>query len=44
MDAKRALEEADGDMKRAREILREKGVAAAAKRADRETLNGVVDS
>ena len=44
MDAKRALEEAQGDMKRAREILREKGVAAAAKRADRETLNGVVDS
>jgi len=44
MDAKRALEEADGDMKRAREVLREKGVLAAAKRADRETLNGVVDS
>lgn len=44
MDAKRALEEAGGDMKLARDILREKGVAAAAKRADRETLNGVVDS
>ncbi len=44
MDAKRALEEANGDMKSAAAILREKGVAAAAKRADRETLNGVVDS
>jgi elongation factor Ts len=44
MDAKRALEEAQGDMKKATEILREKGVAAAAKRADREVKNGVVDS
>jgi elongation factor Ts len=44
MDAKRALEEANGDMKRAAEIIREKGVLAAAKRADRETRQGVVDS
>ena len=44
MDAKRALEEAGGDMKNAAAILRERGVAAAARRADRETLNGVVDS
>lgn len=44
MDAKRALEEADGNAARAKEILREKGVAAAAKRADRETSNGVVES
>jgi elongation factor Ts len=44
MDAKRALEDAQGDPKRAKEILREKGVAAAAKRADRETSNGVVES
>ena len=44
MDAKRALEEADGSAARAKEILREKGVAAAAKRADRETSNGVVES
>ncbi len=43
-DAKRALEDAQGDPKRAKEILREKGVAAAAKRADRETSNGVVES
>ena len=44
MDAKRALEEANGDMKAASTILREKGVATAAKRADRETRNGVIDS
>lgn len=44
MDAKRALEEANGDAKKAKEILREKGVAAAAKRAERETSNGVVES
>jgi len=44
MDAKRALEEAGGDAKKAKDILREKGMAAAAKRADRETSNGVVES
>ncbi len=44
MDAKRALEESGGNIERATEVLREKGVAAAAKRADRETRNGVVDS
>lgn len=44
MDAKRALEEAQGDVSKAKAILREKGVAAAAKRADRETSNGVVES
>lgn len=44
MDAKRALEEAGGDRARAREVLREKGVAAAAKRSDRETSNGVVET
>jgi elongation factor Ts len=44
MDAKRALEEAAGDMKQAAAILREKGVAAAARRAERETNNGVVDA
>jgi elongation factor Ts len=44
MDAKRALEESNGDMAKAKSILREKGIAAAAKRADRETSNGVVES
>lgn len=44
MDAKRALEEASGDMQKATTILRERGIAAAAKRADREVRNGVVES
>jgi elongation factor Ts len=44
MDAKRALEEAKGDMKQAVAILRERGAAAAAKRSDRETKQGVVES
>ncbi len=44
MDAKRALEEAGGDPAKAKAILREKGIAAAAKRAERETSNGVVES
>jgi elongation factor Ts len=44
MDCKRALEEAGGDFEKARAILRQKGLAAAAKRADREALQGVVES
>ena len=44
MDAKKALDEADGDMERAAEILREKGLAAAAKRSDRAQTEGAVGS
>lgn len=44
MDCKRALEEAGGDMEKARDILRQRGLASAAKRAQRETLQGVVES
>ena len=44
MDAKRALEEAGGDMDRAADILREKGVAAAAKRTGRAQTEGAVGS
>lgn len=44
MDAKRALEAADGDMAKAKAILREQGMAAAAKRSERETSNGVVEA
>jgi elongation factor Ts len=44
MDCKRALEDADGDLEKAAAILREKGIAAAAKRAERETNQGVVQS
>ena len=40
MDCKRALEEADGDLERAQQLLREKGIAAAGKRADRATTEG----
>ncbi len=39
-DVKKALTEAEGDMDKAKEILRERGLAIAAKRADRETSNG----
>ncbi len=42
MDCKRALEEAAGDLDRAQQILREKGIAAAGKRADRDTTEGQV--
>ena len=44
MDAKRALDQSQGDMKAATELLKERGIAAAAKRADREVKNGVVES
>ena len=44
MDAKRALDDAAGDFARARALLRERGIAAAAKRSDRETEQGVVES
>ena len=41
-DVKKALTEAGGDMDKAKDILRQKGQAIAAKRADRETSNGCV--
>ena len=44
MDAKRALEEADGNQEKASEILKEKGFADAAKRAGRETSEGLIES
>lgn len=42
MDAKAALEETGGDVEKAAEILRKKGIAKAAKKADRETHEGRV--
>lgn len=42
MDCKNALQEADGNMERALEIIREKGKLVASKRADREASEGVV--
>jgi elongation factor Ts len=44
MACKQALQDADGDMVRATEILREKGLASAAKRADRSAKQGLIDS
>lgn len=42
MECKRALVESDGDLEEARRILRERGLAAAGKRAGRETTEGKV--
>ena len=42
MDSKRALQEADGDIEKAVDILRKKGQKVAAKRADREANQGLV--
>ncbi len=42
MDAKRALQETEGDFDEAVKILRERGMASAAKRAGRETSEGIV--
>ena len=42
MDAKKALTEADGDFEAAVQILREKGLAKAAGRSDRENSEGIV--
>ncbi len=44
MDCKRALQESNGDLARAEEILREQGIASAAKKASRATNQGVVES
>lgn len=44
MDAKRALEEASGDFTQAKELIRQQGIASAAKRSDRATTEGVVES
>ncbi len=44
MDCKKALEEAKGDMDKAMEILRKKGLATLARRAERETTEGAVVS
>jgi len=44
LDCKKALEQTDGDMERAVQVLRERGLDAAAKRADRATADGRVDA
>jgi elongation factor Ts len=44
MDTKRALEETGGDVERAKDLLREKGLASAAKRTGRVTEQGSIGS
>ncbi len=44
MDCKKALQECDGDMEKAVDLLRQKGLAVAAKRAGRATSEGVVQT
>jgi elongation factor Ts len=44
MDCKRALDEAGGDMDRAIALLRERGLAAAAKKAGRDAREGLISS
>ena len=44
MDCKRALEQTEGNTQKAEELLREKGLAAAMKKTDRETREGLVEA
>lgn len=44
LDCRKALDAAQGDMDKAVEILREKGLAAAAKKSSREASNGIIGS
>ena len=44
MDCKRALEEAGGDVEKATALLRERGLAAAAKKAGRDAREGLISS
>ena len=44
MACKRALEEAEGDLEKAQAILREQGIASAAKKASRTADDGLVES
>jgi len=43
LDCRKALESANGDFQKAVDYLREKGMATAAKRAERQALNGTVE-
>jgi len=44
MDCKKALTETEGDMEKSVDLLRQKGLAVAAKRADRATSEGIVQT
>jgi elongation factor Ts len=43
LDCRKALESSNGDFQKAVDFLREKGLATAAKRADRQASNGIVE-
>ena len=43
LDCRKALEEANGDFEKAVDLLRERGLAKAAKRSDREASEGVLE-
>jgi len=43
MDSKRALEQTDGDIKKATEVLRQQGLARAGKKSDRSANEGLVE-
>jgi len=43
LDVKEALKESEGDLEKAVDLLRQKGLAKAAKRSDREASEGVID-
>jgi elongation factor Ts len=43
MDSKRALEEAGGNVEKAKEVLRQQGLARAGKKSDRAALQGLID-
>ena len=42
LDCKKALTDADGDFEKAVEILRKKGLSSAAKKASRDTKEGII--
>jgi elongation factor Ts len=44
LDCKKVLQETNGDIERATEILREKGLARAAKKAEREAKEGLIEA
>jgi elongation factor Ts len=44
MDIKQALDASNGDLAKAEEWLKQKGLASAAKKVDRETKSGLIDS
>jgi len=44
LDCKNALEEAKGDLEKAKQVLRRRGIAVAEKRAGRETAQGLVEA